>query len=178
MPVIIELPPQRDQIAFNLKRWQELCEDSSLNELNQRIETDRFGHVIMSMYPGGWHGTIEAEIIYLLRTMLGKTAVAECPISTSDGVKVADVGWYSQSRYAEVKGNVAYPIAPEICIEVLSESNTADEISLKRQLYFEAGCEEFWTCDRGGNVEFFDTAIGAAIKCSAVCAEFPATVEV
>ncbi len=61
MPVVIELPPQKDQVAFNLKRWEELSHDPSLADLGKRIETDRYGHVIMSMYPGGWHGSLEAR---------------------------------------------------------------------------------------------------------------------
>jgi Uma2 family endonuclease len=178
MPVLIEFPPQKDQVAFNLKRWEELSHDPSLADLGKRIETDRYGYVIMSMYPGGWHGSLEAEFSYLFRSLLGGTAVTECPISTSDGVKLADVGWFSTARYAEVRDHLAYPKAPEICVEIISPSNTQPEMALKRKLYFEAGCVEFWTCDRDGNVAFFDTPEGDAIKRSGLCAEFPAKVEV
>lgn len=178
MPVMIELPPQADQVAFNLKRWEELSRSETLAGVNERVETDRYGHVIMSPYAGGWHGALESEISYLLKDLLGGRPITECPISTSDGVKLADVGWYSPERFAEVREHLAFPRAPEICVEVVSPSNTEREISEKRRLYFEAGCEEFWRCDREGNMRFFDSPEGEARPRSGLCPDFPNQVEV
>lgn len=178
MSVVIELPPQRNQIAFNEKRWGEIMSDSEIAELEQRIETDRFGHVIMSPCAGGWHGAMEGDLCFRLRSLLGGMSVAECPISTSDGVKLADVGWYSADRFEKVKESLAFPIAPEICIEVLSPSNTPAEMEMKRRLYHEAGCLEFWTCDQSGTVLFLDAENGKALSQSRICPDFPDSISI
>lgn len=179
MSVVIELPSQRNQIAFNEKRWGEIMSDSEIAELEQRIETDRFGHVIMSPCAGGWHGAMEMRIGILLENKLGGgTPVAECPISTSDGVKLADVGWYSADRFEKVKESLAFPIAPEICIEVLSPSNTPAEMEVKRRLYHEAGCLEFWTCDQSGTVLFLDAENGKVLSQSRICPDFPDSISI
>lgn len=178
MSVVIELPPQRNQIAFNEKRWGEIMSDSEIAELEQRIETDRFGHVIMSPCAGGWHGAMEGDLCFRLRSLLGGMSVAECPISTSDGVKLADVGWYSADRFEKVKESLAFPIAPEICIEVLSPSNTPAEMEMKRRLYHEAGCLEFWTCDQSGTVLFLDAENGKALSQSRICQDFPDSISI
>jgi Uma2 family endonuclease len=46
-------------------------------------------------------------------------------------------------------------LAPEICIEVLSESNTAEEMDEKRTLYREAGAQEIWLVELDGRIRFF-----------------------
>lgn len=175
---MIQLPSHEDQVAFNLRRWEELAKSEFLAGVDERIETNRYGHVIMSPYAGGWHGALECEIGFLLKSLLGGRPVTECPVSTSDGVKLADVGWFSEKRFAEVREQAAYPKAPEICVEVISPSNTAAEIEEKRQLYFESGAIEFWSCDKDGKMKFFDTPKGERIENSKVCPDFPRIVEV
>src|SRR5436309_2913201 len=92
----LELPAITDQQAFNLKRWSELCADPELAELDFRIETDRFGHILMTPPPGIDHSGNQFDVGKQLDRLLpgGKTLV-ECPISTSDGVKGADTAWIS-----------------------------------------------------------------------------------
>src|SRR6266700_3915375 len=50
----LELPRHKAQTASNLRRWAELLADRELAKVEGRIETDRFGHIIMS--PPAAHG--------------------------------------------------------------------------------------------------------------------------
>src|SRR5438128_4439697 len=95
MPTLtIELPPQAEQTAFNLRRWAELIADPELAKIEGRIETDRHGHIIMSLPAGIPHGSYQFQIGHLLKTLLpGGRCITECAVSTSDGVKVTDVAW-------------------------------------------------------------------------------------
>src|ERR1700730_7621442 len=112
----LELPPHKTQRAFNLRRLAELLADRELAKVEGRIETDRHGHIIMSPPPAPSHGSFQSEIAYLLRSLLGEGRVlTECPISTADGVKAADVAWASPVRMRELGSQVAFPRAPEIC---------------------------------------------------------------
>src|SRR6185503_13065501 len=136
----LELQPQKTQTALNLRRWAELLADRELARFEGRIETDRHGHIIMSPPPAPGHGSLQLEIGHLLRNLLDHGRVlTECPISTADGVKAADVAWASPERMAELGNRVCFPRAPEICVEVMSSGNTEAEISEKMALYFDAG---------------------------------------
>lgn len=174
MPLTIELPPRKSLLAFNRRRWAELIADKSLARLPGRIETDRYGHIIMSPPAPGSHGNKQSEIAYFLRSQMpsGNT-ITECPISTSDGIKVADVGWYSGERFSKVRNEPCYTIAPEICVEVLSPSNTKREIAEKTALYFEAGAREVWLCSPKGRMTYFPAPNEPASPSSRICPQYP-----
>src|SRR5213593_1840759 len=139
----LELPPRRTQTAFNLRRWAELLADRELAKVEGRVETDRHGHIIRSPPPAPSHGSYQLEIGHRLRNLLRTGRVlTECPISTADGVKAADVAWASPGRMRELGEQVCFPRAPEICVEVRSPSNTEAEIDEKMALYFDAGARD------------------------------------
>src|SRR2546427_1335393 len=141
----LELPPQKTQTAFNRRRWAELLADRELARFEGRIETDRHGHIIMSPPPAASHGGFQFQIGFLLQNLLPEGRVlTECPISTADGVKAADVAWASPARMSELGEQVCFPRAPEICVEVTSPSNTQAEFEEKMALYFDAGATEVW----------------------------------
>ena len=179
MPTLtIDLPVQENQTAFNLRCWSRLRTDphirSDLAKVRGRIETDRHGHVIMLPPPGPSHGSFQSEIAHLLRTLLPHgRVVTECPVSTADGVKGADVAWATPSRFATTHRGSLLTAAPEICVEVLSPDNTRIEMAEKRALYFAAGAREVWQCDRDGRMTFFTSANSRGQKSSKFCAGFP-----
>lgn len=155
MQLIIELPVRAEQIAFNRRRWAELASDRSLADLPNKIETNAYGQILMNPPPTGDHSFRQSAILLKLNDLLSGRPLAECPISTIDGVKAADVGWYSIERYESVRGQAAFEQAPEICVEILSPSNTRREMSQKKRLYFEAGAREVWFCNENGEMEFY-----------------------
>lgn len=179
MSLVIELPAREDQTAFNLRRWEELNADPELAKVEGRIETDRHGHIITFPPAAFSHGSYQSEIAYLLRTLMphGRTAT-ECPISTADGVKAADVAWISHARLAEIGQGVCLPAAPEICVEVLSPDHTRAEMREKKALYFDAGASEVWLCDRAGRMTFYCTADSTGESLSCHCPEFPRAVQI
>jgi Uma2 family endonuclease len=155
MTLITELPDRQKLLAMNRRRWQEVIADRELARLPYRIETNAHGQLIMTPPPSGMHSDRQTRILLEIHKRLAGHPLAECPISTIDGVRAADVGWYSTVRYEQVRGQVAFEIAPEICVEVVSPSNTESELQEKRQLYFEAGAEEVWMCGLDGTVAFY-----------------------
>ena len=165
----IELVSQPDAIA----RWQELVDDPELARLPYRIETDRFGRTIMSLPPAYRHARYVGKIIRLLNRLLPEgEANAETPVLTADGIKVPDATWIS-STYAkelEVQDPLVLERAPEICVEVLSPTNSLAEMNEKRALYFEAGAHEVWICGLDGKMEFYTPDLSAA---SRLCPLFP-----
>jgi Uma2 family endonuclease len=157
--------------------WSEVCDNEFLNGLEWRVETDRFGNIVMSPPPRSRHGEFQGEILRLLfEKMEGGIALPECPLETSEGVKAIDVAWVSRARRASKPNDPAYVIAPEICVEVMSPRTSEEEIDLRKQLFFEKGAVEFWLCDMLGQMTFFDAA--GPLSASKLCPDFPARVEV
>jgi Uma2 family endonuclease len=134
---------------LNLERWRELLADPVLARLPHRIETDRHGRILISAPPAPAHGDQQSEIVYLLKTLLPQgRVVTEYPLST-DGVKAIDVVWLAPERRRAVRSLTCSVRALEICVEVLSSSNTPEEISEKTALYFECGAQKVWIGDQG-----------------------------
>jgi Uma2 family endonuclease len=162
-----------DQHQFNLRRWAELVADPKVAGLANKIETDRDGQIIMSPPADSDHGDRQAEIGYQLKGSWPKgKVVTECPVSTSDGTKVPDVAWLSEEHPQVLERKVLAVVpAPDICIEILSPSNTVEEITRKKALYFEAGAKEVWICDAEGALEFCSS--GGVLAASNIFPKFP-----
>jgi Uma2 family endonuclease len=153
MTLTIKLPSHVDQTQRNLGLWAELAADPTLAKWQGRIETDRHGHIIMSPYAAAIHGARQARLAHLLSALMNAGRVyTECPISTADGVKLADVAWASPENVRDLGDLLCFPQSPEICVEVLSRSNTKSEMIEKRELYFDAGAAEVWLCNESAEM--------------------------
>src|SRR5688572_16456894 len=118
MPSILESVEHvdsEDQTAFNLAVWRKALGDPFLARLPYRVETDRFGQIIMSPPPAPEHGQAQAEIASLLKEFLPDGfVITECPVSTAEGVKAVDVAWISKAKRQAQRGQACLTQSPEI----------------------------------------------------------------
>lgn len=156
--------------------WKEVTENPNLQNLPFKIELNEWGQIVMNPVKLN-HSAYQDEISHLLKNIIldGRTLV-ECAIWTRKGTKVADVAWFSDEIWKQQKGKTEATIAPEICVEVLSMSNSDDEMKEKRKLYFEQGAKEVWICDEYGNMSFYSPK--RKLVKSKMFAEFPNKVEI
>lgn len=169
-----ELITSEDQTAFNLAVWEKVLADSVLTGLPYLIETDRHGQLVMSHPPAPEHGREQFGVGKRLDQLLpAGDVITECPVSTSEGVKLVDVAWISKARWQAQRGQVCFIQAPEICVEIISPSNTRRELTEKKALYFAAGADEVWFCDRDGRMQFFRKDAPEMPGTSALCPAFP-----
>ncbi len=136
--------------------WQQVCESLELQNLPYKIELNHQGQIIMS--PASVkHVIFQGKIIRLLNSCKIKgLVVPEFPVATPEGVKVADVALLTEEQVLLVEDHIASSVAPLLCIEVLSPSNTSIEMEYKKRLYFTQGAKEFWLCDAEGIMSFYD----------------------
>ena len=156
-------------------QWKDVVTNPSLRDLPFKIETNEWGQIVMT--PAKlMHGKYQLKIGMLLTQFMREAgeATIECAIQTSKGTKVADVAWFSTERWQQVQDEYESPIAPEICIEVISRSNSTDEIEEKKKLYFERGAVEVWVCTLKGKMRFYTEA--SEIPASALVPDFPKAV--
>jgi len=136
-------------------QWQEVCENKNLQNLPFKIELNNQGQVLMTPVKVN-HSILQGKIIGLLyKNLTEGEALAECALRTKQGTKVADVAWASNDLLKKIENEVECSFAPEICIEVISNSNTTREINEKKALYFDQGALEVWLCDSFGNMSFY-----------------------
>lgn len=155
--------------------WQEVCEHPGLQNLPFKIELNEKGEIIMNAVKV-IHSLYQGEIEYLLRTLLkGGRTLPECAIRTSRGTKVADVAWATRDTVRKIKDEVECSIAPEICVEVLSSSNTDNEMQDKADLYFEKGAREVWICEDGA-MHFY--RVDGKMEKSILAPDFPKKIEI
>ena len=158
--------------------WREVCQDRSLADLPYKIELDKHGKIIMSPAHKR-HSRLQARILRLPMQQLPQgDAMPECAVETSEGTKVPDVAWISDERWQSLNpDDASCVVAPEICVEILSPTNTIEEMlgtperSGKRELYFQAGAGEFWLCDESGAMSFYGRS--GPMQKSVLCPESP-----
>ncbi len=156
--------------------WAEVVNHPSLRDLPFKIETNEFGEIIMNPVKIG-HSIFQGEISSLMKSMRPEgIAVVECAIRTSKGTKVADAAWASMEVIEKIKDETDASIAPEVCVEVVSMSNTKLEMKEKRQLYFEKGANEVWICNEYGEIRFFDDS--GEIEQSKMFPDFPKKISI
>lgn len=175
MQLIINLPEREETLTTIRQGWASAIADPYWKGIEGRFESNAFGQIIMSPPPPFSHSDLAYRIAEKVKRHLGGHATTECPILTIDGVKVADAVWFTDDRYQSVRKQAAVEIAPEICVEVLSPSNTEAEMRHKRELYFDQGAVECWTLHQDGTMRFYtaNDRENPQTK-STLCPEFPA----
>ena len=151
--------------------WQEIVNKPYLEDLPYKIETNENGQVIMS--PTVFlHGIYQSRVAKILEQLLpnGITST-ETAIETSKGTKVPDVAWFDFVFFEQYRDVADLPVAPPICVEIISKNNSMREITSKRKLYFERQAIEVWTCDLEGNMRFFD--VKGELEDSSFVPDFP-----
>lgn len=143
--------------AVLAEKWREVVNNPYLRDLPFKLELNADGKVEFAMSPAtNRHSLLQGKLqALLLRRLPDGIQMPECSILTSEGVKVADVVWASDTFFERYRDATPYPKAPELCIEVASPSNTADELAEKTRLYLEAGAIEAWVVREDGAVEMY-----------------------
>ena len=137
-------------------RWNEIVEDPAFRDLPYKVETNERGQILLSPHPNR-RSFQQYDIQKRLEEHTPEGVVPpEFALATPEGVKAPDAAWMSPGRRKEIEATGdPTTLAPEICVEVMSSSNTWEEMDEKRALYLEAGTEEVWVVTEEGDVRFF-----------------------
>jgi Uma2 family endonuclease len=123
--------------------------------LPHKIELNARGKIEMSP-ASNVHGRLEARLATKLGTQLsGGEAITECSILTEIGVRVPDVAWASAEFVRQHGTSTPFPVAPELCIEIVSPSSSDDEIQ-EKIAYLAARAREVWIVQENGGIDYHD----------------------
>jgi len=138
--------------------WAEVIDNPLLQNLPFKIELNKWGKVLMSP-ASNKHGILQFDVGTIInRAKRSGKIIMECSIQTSEGVKVADVAWVSDDFIAKHGFETPYKFAPEICVEIISPSNSKSEMEEKISLYLEQGAKEVWLCSQQGETSYYSHA--------------------
>ncbi len=135
--------------------WAEVIENPFLKDLPFKIELNKWGQLLMSPASND-HGLRQSDIVIKIHNnKKSGRIITECSVQTPEGVKVADVAWLSDQFIEKHGFKTPYTVAPEICVEVISPSNSKLPMEQKIKLYLQQGALEVWLCDKNGKVSYF-----------------------
>ena len=137
---LIEAPLSPEDLAV---RYRAICEDPAFARLPGKVEIDLWGRALMSPPAAPYHGRLQSKLSDKLASLGGEKTI-EAPIATPLGLFVADLTWSSQKTPPGSQFDNPLMRAPELCIEVVSPSNSRKELSEKTRGYLAAGAEEVW----------------------------------
>jgi Uma2 family endonuclease len=135
-----------------IRRWQTLAADP---ESPDYFELDQFGELILSPKPTTGHQRVASAIARILTSQCGGEGVTEVSVVTDRGVRVPDVVWMPSDHWAACKGQSPLEAVPDVCVEVLSPSNTREEIEMKIGAYLRGGAREVYVVGLKGEIEIF-----------------------
>ncbi len=151
---IIDQPLTKEALG---SRYRALCSDPLMANVPGKIELDVWGR--MSMSPASnYHGILQIRVARCFDGLSGQ-AMVETSILTAIGVLVADVAWGSDEFMRSHGAETPFAVAPEICVEVASPSNSNKELQGKITAYLAAGATEAWIVfPQSKRVEFYAVA--------------------
>jgi Uma2 family endonuclease len=104
------------------------------------------------------HGRFQARLTIELGTQLsGGEPITESSILTEIGVRVPDVAWASSEFLRQHGTSTPFPVAPEVCVEITSPSNSDDEIQEKIHAYLNAWAREVWIVAEDGSIDYHNS---------------------
>lgn len=128
-----------------------IAEFEHLPDEECRMELVR-GRVVREPPAGAEHGRLDVEVAYRLRCFL-----EEHPLGTAYGaetgfilatepptVRAPDAAVVLAARVPPEPVHGFFPGPPDLAVEIVSPSNTADEIQEKALDYLDAGCRLLW----------------------------------
>jgi Uma2 family endonuclease len=140
------------------RRWDELADDPLVAAIPYKVELNEKGAIEVSP-PTIRHAFIQGFLTReLARQRPDGTALPECAVETDIGMRVPDVVWVSRQLLEQHRNANKFRTAPELCVEVLSPTNTRVHTTEKIAAYIAAGAKEVWVVDDSGVAEIHTSA--------------------
>lgn len=110
------------------------------------------GKVVRMPSPGIRHGEVQGNVLFAIKSFLKQhrigRVVTESGMLVANGVRGPDVSYYSAERLPLDQEVIAYHDQPaDLCVEVLSPSDTRQELLLKANEYLRNGVRMVWLID-------------------------------
>ena len=124
-----------------------------------RYELDELGEAILNPSPSARRQIVLTDVYCHLTEQIGHLAAMSVAVTTpSFGIRVPDVIWMSCDKWEGFDRDDPVPFVPDLCVEVLLDSDRAHDIDRRVKSYLEGGAREVIVVCHSGTVEFWGAA--------------------
>ncbi len=96
-------------------------------------------------YPESRTGRFAGEVAaFLLGKLQGGRLAMNVPVETSEGVKVVDVGWISDSRMETMRTEPTWSAAPDVCVSIVDRNKSLAAAEHDIHYLLRVGAREAW----------------------------------
>jgi hypothetical protein len=135
--------------------WRRLI-SSAGGVLPGSYELNEFGEPVANRCPSGTRQLAFTDIYCQLNDQLGHLAAMSAPVVTpSFGIRVPDVVWMAPEKWDGFDQEGPVPFVPDLCIEVLLDSDRPSDMSRRIASYLEGGAREVIVVAPDGDIEFW-----------------------
>ena len=124
--------------------------------MRDRYELNAFGEMVVNGCPSGTRQLAFTDIYCQLGDQMGHLAAMSVPVVTpSFGIRVPDVVWMPPDKWEGLDRDVPVPFVPDLCVEVLLDSDPLGEMGRRVASYLDGGAKEVIIVTQDGAIEFW-----------------------
>ena len=121
-----------------------------------RYELDELGEAILNLSPSARRQIVLTDVYCHLTEQIGHLAAMSVAVTTpSFGIRVPDVVWMPCDRWEGFDRDDPVPFVPDLCVEVLLDSDRRQDIGQRVMAYLEGGAREVIVVGQLGQVEYW-----------------------
>ncbi|TDN68837.1 Uma2 family endonuclease [Paraburkholderia sp. BL10I2N1] len=138
-----------------LAAWHRLVATAQ-HAVRDRYELNGFGEVVANGCPSGTRQLAFTDIYCQLADQMGHLAAMSVPVVTpSFGIRVPDVVWMAPEKWEGLDGDTPVPFVPDLCVEVLLDSDRTLDLDRRVTSYLEGGAREVIVVGQRGQIEIW-----------------------
>jgi Uma2 family endonuclease len=119
-------------------------------------ELDELGEALPNSPPSARRQIVLTDVYCHLTEHIGHLAAMSVAVTTpSFGIRVPDVIWMSCDKWEGFDRDDPVPFVPDLCVEVLLDSDRAHDIDRRVKSYLEGGAREVIVVGQYGQVEYW-----------------------
>lgn len=138
-----------------LAAWRRLTSNTEFVE-RYRYEVDELGEPVLNPSPSARRQIVLTDVYCHLTEQMGHLAAMSVAVSTrSFGIRVPDVVWMPCDKWEGFDRDDPVPFVPDLCIEVLLDSDRIHNIDRRVEAYLNGGAAEVIIIGQRGETQFW-----------------------
>jgi Uma2 family endonuclease len=120
-----------------------------------RYELDELGEAILNRVPSARRQIVLTDVYCHLTEQMGHLAAMSVAVATSSfGIRVPDVVWMPCDKWESFDRDEPAPFVPDLCVEVLLDSERTGDLERRVSAYLEGGAREVMVIGPRGQVDY------------------------
>ena len=119
-------------------------------------ELDGRGEAVPHPHPSARRQIVLTDAYCQITEQIGHLAAMAVAVTTpAFGIRVPDVVWMPPDKWEGFDRDAPVPFVPDLCVEVLLDRNTPQDIDLRVRAYLEGGAREVIVVGQQGQLQFW-----------------------